>query len=623
MEWLGLPPAMLATIFGLTASALVALHLVRRQRRERIVPFLELFVRDRSEARALTFLSRRLLWLSLLLLVLVAGALVAATGDPRWRSARSGGKDIVLAIDVSRSMGALESGRSRLDRAKEEARALVRSLAPEDRVTLLAIAADAESRSPTTGDPSALLAAIDALEVEDVHEDLGRAVELTNELLAGRARPVLVLLGDGASAGSRQLDGLARGITVYAPRLGRSVENVGIVAFAARRYRRDPSQAEVRLVLRNAGERPRPTEIVLESAGRALDVRRVDLAPGETHEASIRHLGGADASFVARIRAVDGSTDALPADDVAYATLPPRPELKLLVVSADDLYLEAAALLDESVVASVVSPEAFAGTAGYDVVVFDATLPPSAPSIPALYLAPRPVAGRFGPFTTRGERLAPPITRIAREDPLVRDLDLEDVAIARAPELVILPGDDVLVSSRSTPLLVRGRREGHPFLALGFDLRETDLPLRMAFPVFFVRALEELARESGDFEEGFRTDSIARIPVHAARNRVRVVDPRGRSSEAAVVDGFAIVRPRHVGLHRIEDDDGTRVVAAGLGPADESAIRSHAYERHGGEIEPTAFRSSGTRTRPWLLLVALAAGLLAFEWLAHHRRWTA
>jgi len=623
MQWLGLSPAIFASIFGAAGLALVALHLVRRQRREAVVPFLELFVRDKSEARSLTFLSRRLLWLSLLLLLAIAGLLSLAMGDPRLAQARASGRNLVIAVDVSRSMGASERGSTRLELAKDEARRVVRSLGPLDRATVVAIGAEPDGRSPLTDDRASLLAAIDSLQIEDVHDDLPGIARYASEVLAGRSSPTLVLLGDGASHVDSSLDALDRRIDLRGKRFGAAGENVGIVAFASRRYRRDRSQAEIRVVLRNAGRESRTIELVLTSDERPLDVRRISIGPGETREESLRHVGGAQSVFSARIRPVDGHRDALSRDDVAYTTLPPRRTIRALVVSEDDLYLEAATWLDETVEPTVVSPSAYAGTAGFDLVVFDATLPTEAPTIPAIYFAPRPVPGRFAPFEARRDVLAPAISRVSRDDALLRHLDFDDVAIARSPDLVPQRGDSVLVAARSTPLVVRGTRSTQPFVAVAFDLRESDLPLRMAFPIFVVRAIDELVGGRDELDEGFRTDSVARIPVETEATRVSVVDPNGVRMDAPVIDGRTIFRPRLVGLYRITDSNGERVFAAGLGPADETSIRPSRFERGGRAVELRPFRGEGRSRRPWGILVAVAAALLGLEWFAHHRRWTA
>jgi hypothetical protein len=61
----------------------------------------------------------------------------------------------------------------------------------------------------------------------------------------------------------------------------------------------------------------------------------------------IERLSGGGERLEARIALEDGSRDDLPADDVAYATLPERRRARVLSVGDGNRYLEAALLLDE------------------------------------------------------------------------------------------------------------------------------------------------------------------------------------------------------------------------------------------------------------------------------------
>ncbi len=119
--------------------------------------------------------------------IAAAACLVVALARPVGEIARSPqnvrGRDIVLAIDVSRSMGADDANPSRLHIAQSIARGALQAVAnPFDRVALVAFAGRAVVRSPLTENLGAVRDAIDALQpgrVQPGGTNLGAAINLS------------------------------------------------------------------------------------------------------------------------------------------------------------------------------------------------------------------------------------------------------------------------------------------------------------------------------------------------------------------------------------------------------------------------------------------------------------
>ena len=118
---------------------------------------------------------------------------------------RSAGIDVLLALDLSSSMGATDliGGQSRLDAAIAAAEAFV-AVRPDDRIGLLTFARYPELAAPLTTDHEALTAMLRRLEpvAAEGPEDatgIGGAVARGGALLSGAtsASKVLILLTDG------------------------------------------------------------------------------------------------------------------------------------------------------------------------------------------------------------------------------------------------------------------------------------------------------------------------------------------------------------------------------------------------------------------------------------------
>ncbi len=132
---------------------------------------------------------------------------VVALAGPRWGNEQieteTRGLDLVMAVDISRSMLAEDAGgSSRLARALREARRLAQDL-DGDRLGLVAFAGASYILSPLSVDGSALMLYLDALDPDVASEggtSLAPGLAMGGELLAaepGAADRVLVVFTDG------------------------------------------------------------------------------------------------------------------------------------------------------------------------------------------------------------------------------------------------------------------------------------------------------------------------------------------------------------------------------------------------------------------------------------------
>src|SRR5207253_10845690 len=75
-----------------------------------------------------------------------------------------------------------------------------------------------------------------------------------------------------------------------------------------------------------------------------------------------------------------------------------------------------------------------------------------------------------------------------------------------SPELSTLSLHDAL------PIFA-GARAGRPFVALGFDPRNSDWVLRVAWPLFVLNTINAFVEEDTSYVSSFRTGEVWRIPA--------------------------------------------------------------------------------------------------------------
>jgi hypothetical protein len=691
----GASTSLLLGMFAAGAAALTALYLLKTERRRLVVPYVRLWMRVLGERRTEALWRRLKRWVSLLVQLVILGLLIAALGEPE-PARNAEGRTIAFVIDASASMQATDVPPlgSRLDRARQAARELAAGLGPADRATVIRLDGQPLALGGLTGDERDLGQRIDGIAATDGPADLEGALRLAADVLRGHPHPVVVLIGDGAwprdvldrvrlnpsapppagatvtAAAAPRLDAIdLAGIDLRYLPVGTSGDNLGIIGFSVRRYRQNRASFEVLVEVQSFAAEPARTRLEILQDGEVIDVEPLELKGGERVQRVLPDLAGittgasAGTRLEARLSPVvtaqgpSGASDAsapgrrdfLPLDDRAYAVLAPRTQERVLLVSSGNLFLEAALLLNENAAIDKVAPTAYVPeqAARYDVVIFDGVTPPEPPATAALYLDPQ---GPASPFRIVRDEPAVLVTEVAERHPVMRWVTLRDLNVKRSSVFALAPGDVALVSSLRAPILVaRERGAGRPRqLALGFDVRHSDLPLRVAFPVLLVNALDWLGEASvGEEESPLRSGRVWRLPAPqdvagAAKagdlaagtvRTLRVRDPEGRSHRVPVVEGFGHFQAGRAGFYEVDvpGQDGSRngqerrLLAANLADAAESAIRP----APAGELVIGGQRLAppeGFVRRParawWMLLLLFALALSLVEWVGYHRRVT-
>ncbi|MCC7535836.1 MAG: VWA domain-containing protein [Deltaproteobacteria bacterium] len=651
MTLAGLTLSQLATVLGIAGGLVVVLYILKLRRREVAVPFSKLWEAILSEKQTTSLFAKLKRLLSLLIALAIVALLAGALGDPKPETDLQTGRTLAVLVDASLSMQATDVRPSRLEKAREEARRLARTLGGADRMIVMQMDASTAPLGPMSGDAAALLEAIDRVRPTDVAADFARGLRVAMDALRGKPRPEIVVLSDGGLGEARDAEGLVRaeGVRLSYVGVGRGKRNVAITQFSVRRYPLDKSRYEVLLELSNRAPRDESIELVLLGDGATIHNERLALRAGERVARFLPQLSGANATLEARIRLADGTRDDLPADDRAFAVLPERRRARILSVSRGNRYLEAALLLEELLEVTDVTPEQYPaaiarrdarGQLPFDVVIFDGWSPETMPDLHAIVLgphadgpAPDPAAGpvpaaappvRVGPFPVEGIVSAPRFTRTERRHPLLRFLALDLVNVASAARVRLSRGDDAVASDGETPLIVAATRNGRKIVALTFDVRRTDLPLRIAWPLLLMNCLDWFVEEDARYVSSYRTGETWHVPVPSSTSQATVRTPQGERQRLPVLDGRASLFGLRSGFYELDvGTDTPQRFAANVGVPRESDIAPVArLDVAGRRAGRPTLGTPGMQRDVWVILVLAVLAILLTEWFTYHRRWT-
>ena len=162
-------------------------------------------------------------------------------------------------------------------------------------------------------------------------------------------------------------------------------------------------------------------------------------------------------------------------------------------------------------------------------------------------------------------------------------------------------------------------------VALAFDVRASDLPLRVAWPLLLLNTIDHFVQERDGFVSSYETGETWHVPVGGGARVATIIDPRGHAREVPVVDGRAVYAGVRAGMYTLVagDEDTEERFAANLGPGSESVIDPPDEVVLAGVTAGEPSRGeAGVRQEIWIWLVLLALGILLVEWLTYHRRMT-
>jgi hypothetical protein len=624
MHLAGYPLGALLGVFGAAALCAVVLYILKLRRRPVPVVFSPIWKRvlgDRESSRLFSQLKR---WLSLLLQLALLALLVLALGDPRLSARATEGRNIVVLLDASASMQATDSVPTRLDAARQEVTRLVSGLGSADRMLLVQMDSSVTPLSTMSEDIGELGRALDKLRPSDTPADLSRASSFALDSLRGRTQPEIIVVGDGAfpDEARRHAPDLGAVKLSFVP-VGHATENVAITAFSVRRYPLDRSRYEVMLEVFNTNAAPAEIELALYGDGQIVQTGHLSLGPRERKAQFYPNLAGADRTLEATIE-VPAGQDYLPRDNRAYALMPERHRTRVLVVTPGNTYLEAALLLDEYLEVTQVRPEEPLPAGRFDVTILDGVDVARDPRLGGLFYLNVPAEG--GPVGHRRAITEFGFDRWDEKSPLLRWTAPENIQVMTGHALAPEPGDQVIGASELGPILVAGRRAGQSFVALGFDPRDSDLVLRVAWPLFVLNTINHFVEEDTGYISSFRTGEVWQIPVPGASELATITEPDGSRHTVAIKEGRAAYAGVFAGFYQVTTEGSERPplrFAANLSDLDESQI-APAKTLELGQRAAVAAEGFEARARYqiWGYLVVAVLALSAIEWLTYHRRLT-
>ena len=578
----------------LALAAVLAFYLLKRQYEERTVPSTYLWrmaLRDESASRPLERLRRSLL----LILQLLAAALFAlALMRPALPGHTAG--EFVIVLDASASMQAAdETGRTRMEEAQRRAEELVRGLNALERVTVLRAGTNVDVLA-SRADKQTAIGAIRAAQAGSGGARMEEALSLARAMAQEIEGLDICVFSDASIAP-------VEGASLYA--VGAAAENRALVSLAV-----EETASGGRAVARVANYGA-ACEIQLEgyADGTLCDVRTAQAGAGETVSVSFDVPPGAQ-----RVEARLANGGALALDDARWWRRAEDARRTVVLAGEGNLFLEAALALRADIDVVRASVEEAPAIEGAQLYIFDGVLPQTLPQSGSLLCVNPPEGADILGISVAGAQT--PQGAVHAGDRFSENLSLAGVALrAYRPlsggEAILLCGDDAIAAWTES-----GAQRA---AVIGFDLSDSNLPVKYDFPVLMLQLLDALAPDASMGVADAVVGEAVPVTASARAEAVSVITPAGESvSLAPPFPAAPFTGADEVGEYALVEtlpEGEERAWFAVYMPAAESNVRAVAEDA--AQAGGGAVRAAGREMTMWAVLLLLAA--LMLEWWVSRR----
>ena len=608
-----------ALLLGLLAIPILILYMLKLRRREVEVSstlLWQMLLRDREANAPWQRLKRSLL---LLLQLLLLTALVVALARPFLRVPTVATGTVVVLLDASASMNAMDVEPTRFEAARQAVRQLVDSLADSGQMSLILVGHQPEVLASATGNKDVLREALGRAAVSEGPADWEAALALAaGAVRAGSAaRSIVVLVSDGGlpAEGLLSLPGEVR----YVP-IGTSANNLAFEALALRPAASGP---QLFANVANRGDADRAVIVSVYIGGQLYSAQQLNVPAGKTANLVLTDLPREPAIYEARLSLPASADDAarvddFPLDDRAWAVYQPPSSGRVLLISPGNIFLEQLLAAFPGVQPFRKLPNAPFPTDPFDLYVFDGVISDTVPAGDLLLINPGP-----NPLFEVGQVFTnTALLRVAANDPLTSFVDWSEVHVLRARQVNVPNWARVLVEAEGGPLVFAGEVGGRRVAVLTFDLHDSDLPLLITYPILMSNLVNYLApAQAFSAPGGLRPGETLTIKPAGGDNVIAIEDPHGtRYAATATEAGVIFADTRALGVYSVfSNQSSLGAFAVNLFNPAESNIRPAQVVRVGRSEVAASPRQAQGQLEIWPGWAAAAFALLLVEWWIYQR----
>ena len=610
----------LFALLAFLAVPILLLYMLKLRRQDHKISSIllwQMVLQDRQANRPWQRLRRNLLLIVQLVILL---GLVSALMQPAVPSTVISSQQVIVLLDASASMQAVDISPSRFAAAKQEVSAIVDNLPNGSELTLILTDASPKTLVAHSANKADIRQALDTAVVSSGEANWEAAFALANAAITDPDHTV-ALISDGVFP--------AENIAIYTGnfkfiQIGASRENIGINAFSI-----SPTQtgSEIFISIRNYGSAGQSLILSIYENDKLLQADSIQIPANSSSTQVLSNLSGRPSAYRAQISADinAGKLDDFSLDDQAFIAYTLAEHNRILLVSEGNFFLEQfLSVLPDTEAFGIIpnqTEEDFTfPTQGYSVYIYDGFFPANLPNGNVLFINP-PENPIFNVSS-----ISQPVSAIeVLEHPLSEFIDLSQVHIQNAKSIQLPEWGETLAAGHAGPLIFVGEYQARRIAVVSFDLLDSDLPLQIAFPILFSNLIDYLNPPvMYDKPEGYHVGETVLLKPGPTVEELAIQLPSGEVVELGIDQyGAAFSGTLQSGIYTIKTTPGEvtekfavntfSTVESSIAPVDQLSINTQNpanFSQSNGKIGLKSY---------WKYPALLTLMILAYEWWIYYQ----
>ncbi|MCM1089304.1 MAG: VWA domain-containing protein [Butyrivibrio sp.] len=526
--------------------------------------------------------------------ILIVGLLVISLMAPFIRADGQGGGRKILLIDTSGSMQHVgASGKSRLEEALQQACDYVRGEGDTPFCVVTADLAGVNLLAVDIADPESLVQTLQGITCSDSGGSLAAAQGILDTLVGNEAGSMADLIVYTDGAGAAEFEELHVGADKELHVVGEAVSNVAndYTVFTAR----EDGLYDVMVSMTNHSDEAVSLDVGLYDGEKLIGLTQAKLEASESRMCLFEGIDWQGQTLSSRLSGFSfagqaGTSDSLEADNVSETVKSRGNLIDGLLVGDGNTFIEKAYSAVTGAGLTKAETDIAAAEGAYNVVIYDAGQTPQYARGSLLIFG-----DARGESTEQLENVVLDMTNCD----LTSGLSGFTIGVNNAYCFTPPEGAQSFLEYDGKCVGYYGERDGKKEVVVGFDIRESDFPLRAEFPVFLANAMIYLSDTSWLATNVYYAGEEIALQPWAEPDRSSMVS---RPAKAGLyqVGNEAYQEPYVVRFQTITESEG-RAVAESVASSGEAQLQ---------RVKRTLRN----------LFMAIALALLVVEWIVYVRQ---
>ena len=411
----------------------------------------------------------------------------------------------IIVLDQSITMQAKDESPNRFEEAKNKIYQMINSLEPSAKISVVVMGKEPYILVNQSTDNNAVIKRIEDVKLLNSGIDLENTESLVKAIYEN-VKSNIYIFSDKEIKFTDLNSNLIK--------IGKNYENCGITLLS---HSKEEKQIAALVRVKNFGTQMNDFTVSLYGDEKLIDIKRVQLQANEEKNVFFTGIS----REVNILKAQIDVEDILEVDNTMYDVVYEDAKEKVLLLTNQNVFLEQILSLLPQVELYKGDLDNIENLQGYYLYIFDGLIPDSIPEDGHILVFNPPVSNPLINVENDIE-----VTSIySSGGALLEFIDQIKFDIAVTKKMSTPSWGQVVLNSEETPLIIAGERGEQKVIVCGFDLHQTDLPLRTEFPIFIYNTIKWFIPEKIHNLEKVAAGDTIEFQISPESKEVSIVKP--------------------------------------------------------------------------------------------------